>query len=42
LDKNNDVEVIGDKIALKNATNELWKTYGAITKLFIQALKQGK
>jgi hypothetical protein len=30
LDASNDVEEIGNNVALQNATNELWKTFGAI------------
>ena len=30
LDAKNDVESIGNEVALENATNELWKVFGAI------------
>ena len=30
LDANNDVEAIGNSVALQNATNELWKVFGNI------------
>ena len=30
LDAANDVEEIGNSVALQNATNELWKVFGAI------------
>jgi len=30
LDAANDVESIGNEVALTNATNELWKVFGAI------------
>ena len=30
LDASNDVEKIGNEVALTNATNELWKVFGAI------------
>ena len=35
LDINNDVESIGNSVALQNATNELWKTLGSIGKLYV-------
>ena len=35
LDAKNDEEKIGNSVALENATNELWATYGSIAKLFI-------
>ena len=35
LDSNNDIEAIGNQVALTNATNELWKLVGTIAKLFI-------
>ena len=35
LDSSNDEENIGNSVALENATNELWATYGSIAKLFI-------
>ena len=33
LDKKNDVEEIGNKVAYENAKNELWKVCGAIAKI---------
>lgn len=36
LDKNNDIEEIGNKVALQNATVELWSLLGTIAKLFIK------
>lgn len=35
LDSNNDVEEIGNSVALQNATNEVWKTLGNIAKLYV-------
>lgn len=35
LDVANDVEEIGNRVALTNATNELWALVGAIAKLHI-------
>lgn len=35
LDSSNDIESIGNQVALTNATNELWKLVGTIAKLFI-------
>ena len=35
LDSNNDIEAIGNQVALTNATNELWKLVGTVAKLFI-------
>lgn len=35
LDVANDVEEIGNKVALTNATNELWALVGTIAKLYI-------
>lgn len=35
LDAENDEAKIGNRVALENATNELWSVYGTIAKLFI-------
>lgn len=32
LDSKNDVEELGNQVALQNATNELWKVFGSIAK----------
>ena len=34
LDSANDVESIGNSVALQNATNELWRTLGALAKCY--------
>ena len=36
LDKKNDDPAIGNKVALDNATDELWSLIGTIAKLFIK------
>ena len=35
LDINNDVESLGNSVALQNATNELWRTLGSIAKCYV-------
>ena len=35
LDVSNDVEQIGNKVALTNATNEIWALVGSIAKLHV-------
>ena len=35
LNKNNDVEEIGNAIAEKNAVMQLWSTFGAIAKVLL-------
>lgn len=35
LDVNNDVESLGNSVALQNATNELWRTLGSIAKCYV-------